>query len=266
MTTKVSQRAAERAIEVFALRMYSRHSIPAATLVPEAVRIALQRGDPVATVLGDDARLLMMAAGLGGGDGRRKVDRFTSEALALLTIANDRADAAFPPEPVESPARESEFDAWLRSKGARGPSRQRLMKEAEQEAEARGVFAFRALFLIGPEEGPVRIGVSKQPMDQLRLTNRHCLIDSKLGFERYATSDAKAHRIMHSVLEYAKVRGLRHPNKNDVLTIPMTTAIAVVDRISAQLGIALLTKDEKNRAIAEFERSEREREDGLRPW
>lgn len=253
MKLSLSQRTADKAIQLIAGRMYRRHGIPTETGVQEAIAIALDRGDPVASVLADHARLLIIADGFGGGDGRRKVDRFTGEALALLAIANDRADAAFPQKPIKSPTAESEFDAWLRSKGARGPSRQRLLKETEQRGEARGHFAFRAVFLIGPDEGPVRIGVSKTPADQLRLVNRHCVLDSKLGFEGYAISSVKAQRIMTAVLEQAKNRGLLHPDKRkaDTLMMPMMAAIEAVERARERLGIALVSKAEKMRAISD---------------
>ncbi|MFA5958761.1 hypothetical protein [Hyphomicrobium sp.] len=253
----MSQRTAEKAIGLLAERMYERHGIPKQTELPEATALALARGDHVAASLSDDIRLMTMAAGLGGGSGRNGADQDTLEALKLLAVMDGLAEAKFPPRPLQAPAVKSEDD-WKKS---RGPYRKTRLKQSGLRAEARGLIASSAIFLIGPEEGPVRIGVSKQPMDQLRLMNRHCLLTSYIGFEGYAASNAKAQRTMREVIEYAKDRGLRHPVKTDVLMLPMGTAIEVVMRVAAQIGIALLSKEEKTRTIAEFEKTEWQRED-----
>lgn len=260
MKPQFSQRDAETAVRAIARRIYRRHAITESTSLQDAVAIAAARGDHVAAALSQDRRALAMAAGLAGGNHRKRADRETVDALQLLAVRDTFAEAKFPPPSATSAAPAWDCAEMRVPKGRRGPSSSRRLAQAERKAEARGIIS-SALFVMGIDDGPVRVGLSRHPQEQLRLSNRHCLLTSHIGLERYATSNAKAQRVVHAVMDYAKTRGLRHPTKQDVLTVPMNTAIAIVHRMSEQLAIPLLSKEEKARTIAEFERAEWERED-----
>lgn len=256
--TKFSERAAEFVIAEFARRLRQRLSLPPETSLTDVVRQGLDDGDPVAEMMAEDSDLRRVVEGLTHASARNRAANKTLDAIKLLALADAQAERG------RAPAAKSDTplaSADMVVPKARPRRRQGILKEAEQKGEARGVFAFRALFLIGPDEGPVRIGVSKQPVEQLRLANSYCLLSSHLGYEGYATSNAKALRVARAVVDYAATRGLRHPRKNDVIMVPMTTAIEVVSRVAAQLGIALLSREEKTGTVAEFEKSEWERED-----
>ncbi|MBY0561473.1 hypothetical protein [Hyphomicrobium sp.] len=126
------------------------------------------------------------------------------------------------------------------------------MKEAEQTGEKKGLFAFRALFIAGPVEGPVRIGVSKAPEDQLRLMNRHCLLTSHLGFEGWSTSSGPPQRVLHAMLDVARRQGLLHPDpeKADTIMVPMASAIETALKIAKRCGVQFMTEADKTQAIA----------------
>lgn len=110
------------------------------------------------------------------------------------------------------------------------------MKEAEAELD------LVSIYVIGPDEGPVRIGVSKDPDERFRVARVNCVLDAKLQFRDSIQGSEKAHEIVNAILKGCEARGLHI--KADWVQLSAKAAIETIKRTAQKFSVKLMSPDQ----------------------
>jgi hypothetical protein len=115
------------------------------------------------------------------------------------------------------------------------------MKEAEAELD------LVSIYVIGPDEGPVRIGVSRDPDERFRVARVNCVLESKLQFRDSLQGSEKAHEIVDAIIKGCEARGLHI--KADWVQLSAKTAIETIRRTAKMFGVKLLSPDQSTMLV-----------------
>lgn len=110
------------------------------------------------------------------------------------------------------------------------------MREAEAELD------LVSIYVIGPDEGPVRIGVSKDPDERYRVARVNCVLDSKLQYRDSLQGSDKARDIVEAILKGCEARGLHI--KADWVQLSAKAAIETIKRTSKMFGVKLMSPEQ----------------------
>lgn len=126
------------------------------------------------------------------------------------------------------------------------------------QRQAEGMFDFTAVAVIGADDGPVRICVTKDPEERFRVTKKNCALQPKLQFPNPALkgraagwcwSEGPAKHIGDLILKAVAKMGLILPGKDDWVNMSAQTAVNLVQSTARRCEIELHPRTECEAAI-----------------
>jgi len=98
--------------------------------------------------------------------------------------------------------------------------------------------------VLGPDDGPVRLFVSADPKERLRVSNANCALDSVLQAELYGSRGA-IERVHKIVSEGAARAGFLRAGKRDWFNMTAPAMLSAIQRTAQRCSVSFLTREEK---------------------